>query len=199
MVKVKAQDSLGQVWRAHDFVGGHPALDFVNTVADTGKTREEDKIGSWPAVRDWAKRSGILSSAELMGFLAKGSLDGTAELAKLHQLREAAYAGLVSLLEGKTKDLQNLAEPIRQAMDRGRLQFDGHFFRWRPDPRTRHRWVDAAALSLEQLLRSDDIARLRQCARCTWLFIDRGRGVGRRWCVMRTCGNRAKAEMFRSR
>ena len=31
------------------------------------------------------------------------------------------------------------------------------------------------------------------------LFVDRGRGVGRRWCVMRTCGNRAKAEAFRER
>ncbi|HIA2401636.1 CGNR zinc finger domain-containing protein, partial [Burkholderia cepacia] len=29
--------------------------------------------------------------------------------------------------------------------------------------------------------------------------VDRGRGVGRRWCDMRTCGNRAKVEAFRER
>ncbi|EPZ91129.1 CGNR zinc finger [Burkholderia cenocepacia BC7] len=48
-------------------------------------------------------------------------------------------------------------------------------------------------------MRSDDFARVRQCGRCTWFFVDRGRGVGRRWCDMRTCGNRAKVEAFRER
>ncbi|HDR9051090.1 TPA: hypothetical protein QDA94_005372 [Burkholderia vietnamiensis] len=42
------------------------------------------------------------------------------------------------------------------------------------------RWIDVAALGFEQLLRSDDFACVRQCARCTWFFIDRGRGAGRR-------------------
>jgi predicted RNA-binding Zn ribbon-like protein len=72
-------------------------------------------------------------------------------------------------------------------------------FGWRPSGNSHHRWTDAAALSLEDLLRSDELARVRQCKRCTWLFVDRGRGVGRRWCAMRTCGNRAKAEAFRER
>lgn len=57
----------------------------------------------------------------------------------------------------------------------------------------------AIALGFEDLMRSDDFARVRQCGRCTWFFVDRGRGVGRRWCDMRTCGNRAKVEAFRER
>jgi predicted RNA-binding Zn ribbon-like protein len=54
------------------------------------------------------------------------------------------------------------------------------------------------ALAFEDLLRSDDFARIRPCGRCIWLFIDRGRGTGRRWCDIRTCGNRAKSEAFRA-
>ena len=50
-------------WRAADFVGGHPALDFLNTVADTGKTRDEEKLVDWPAVRAWAAKAGLLAQA----------------------------------------------------------------------------------------------------------------------------------------
>jgi len=56
-------------WRPADFVGGHPALDFLNTVADTSKTRDEDKLVDWPAVRAWAGKSGLLAAADLTRFL----------------------------------------------------------------------------------------------------------------------------------
>jgi predicted RNA-binding Zn ribbon-like protein len=38
--------------------------------------------------------------------------------------------------------------------------------------------------------------RLRQCAneKCRWLFVDDSKGGSRRWCSMRTCGNRAKVQ-----
>jgi predicted RNA-binding Zn ribbon-like protein len=37
--------------------------------------------------------------------------------------------------------------------------------------------------------------RLRQCAndKCLWLFLDDSKGATRRWCDMKSCGNRLKA------
>jgi predicted RNA-binding Zn ribbon-like protein len=58
---------------------------------------------------------------------------------------------------------------------------------------------DHLVLSLHDLLRRDDLVRLRECRRCTHLFLDHGRGRGRRWCAMARCGNRAKTEAFRAR
>jgi predicted RNA-binding Zn ribbon-like protein len=58
---------------------------------------------------------------------------------------------------------------------------------------------DHLVLSLHDLLRRDDLVRLRECRRCTHLFLDLGRGRGRRWCAMARCGNRAKTEAFRAR
>ena len=42
---------------------------------------------------------------------------------------------------------------------------------------------------------------LRICAdeSCQRIFLDRSRGKRRRWCSMRTCGNRAKVTSFRRR
>ncbi|ALX10447.1 hypothetical protein P350_02310 [Burkholderia cepacia JBK9] len=191
-------------WGAADFVGGHPALDFLNTVADTGKTRDEDKLVDWPAVRAWAEPSGLLAPDDLARLLRHPRLDGPDELAALRRFRDDAYAAIVHLTaeEGGSagaRAADRLAMAIREAIGRSAFDAVGGRFAWRPDARAASRWIDAAALGFEQLMRSDDFARVRQCGRCTWFFVDRGRGVGRRWCDMRTCGNRAKVEAFRER
>jgi predicted RNA-binding Zn ribbon-like protein len=58
---------------------------------------------------------------------------------------------------------------------------------------------DHIALAFFDLLQRDDLDRLRECRRCTHLFLDHGRGQGRRWCSMARCGNRAKVETYRAR
>ncbi|WP_322040526.1 CGNR zinc finger domain-containing protein [Burkholderia diffusa] len=191
-------------WTAADFVGGHPALDFLNTVADTGKTRDEDKLVDWAAVRAWAEKSGLLARADMTRFLRYPRQDGADELAALRGFREDAYVALAHLTSGGggsagARAAHRLAEAIRDAIGRSTFDAVDGRFAWRPDARAASRWVDAAALGFEHLLRGDDFARVRQCGRCTWFFVDRGRGVGRRWCDMRTCGNRAKVETFRER
>ncbi|WP_431226519.1 CGNR zinc finger domain-containing protein [Burkholderia contaminans] len=191
-------------WGAADFVGGHPALDFLNTVADTGKTRDGDKLVDWPAVHAWAERSGLLAPADLARLLRYARQDDADALAALLRFREDAYTAILHLTDGGggtagARAADRLAVAIRDAIGRSVFEAVDGRFAWRPDARAASRWVDAAALGFEQLLRSDDFARVRQCGRCTWFFVDRGRGVGRRWCDMRTCGNRAKVEAFRER
>ncbi|RQS90347.1 CGNR zinc finger domain-containing protein [Burkholderia seminalis] len=191
-------------WRAADFVGGHPALDFLNTVADTGKTRDEDKLVDWPAVRAWAEQARLLAPDDLARLLRHPRQDGPDELAALRRFRDDAYAAVAHLTadgggSAGARAAGRLAVAIREAIGRSAFDAIDGRFAWRPDARAASRWIDAAALGFEQLLRSDDFTRVRQCGRCTWFFVDRGRGVRRRWCDMRTCGNRAKVEAFRER
>ena len=44
-----------------------------------------------------------------------------------------------------------------------------------------------------------DLARLRTCAGCTLLFVDRSRPGTRRWCSMERCGNRNKTAHYRQK
>jgi predicted RNA-binding Zn ribbon-like protein len=52
------------------------------------------------------------------------------------------------------------------------------------------------AWSATELLGSDDVGRLKECAQddCRWLFLDLSKNRSRRWCSMEQCGNRAKAK-----
>lgn len=55
--------------------------------------------------------------------------------------------------------------------------------------------------SLAHYLAEHDLGRVRVCANdgCRWRFIDRSPAGRRRWCDMRTCGNRAKVARHRAR
>ena len=55
--------------------------------------------------------------------------------------------------------------------------------------------------SLAHYLAEHDERRLRLCAdeSCRWLFIDHSPAGRRRWCDMRSCGNRAKVARHRER
>ena len=192
---------MDETWRPADFVGGHPALDFLNTVADKDKSRKLNKLRNWSVVRRWAVLSKLLTETEIRRFAAVGPTHGDPELADLADFRETVYAATLTLADQGPHDrraVSVLQNQIRSALARGIIERDEGRFRWRPDPTSSHFWTDAIALAMEDLLRGDDFARVRRCERCSWLFIDRGRGTGRRWCDMRTCGNRAKAQTFRA-
>jgi predicted RNA-binding Zn ribbon-like protein len=59
------------------------------------------------------------------------------------------------------------------------------------------RLADAAAREVT----APDLDRLRICANddCRWVFKDESPGGRRKWCDMRTCGNRAKVARHRER
>jgi predicted RNA-binding Zn ribbon-like protein len=59
----------------------------------------------------------------------------------------------------------------------------------------------AIAGSLAHFVADHEVDRLRVCGAhdCEWRFVDRSPAGRRRWCDMRTCGNRAKVARHRAR
>ncbi len=190
-------------WNKMAFIGGHPALDFLNPVDDHGKTRNSSCIADWESFVGWSRASGLFSESELRALATMaGREECRAKLAEIHDLREIAHAVLratAARTDPPRMALKTLEESIKGALARASLTARSSGFEWTVRTDDPHWTIDGLALSVENLLRTADLERLRECGRCTWLFIDRGRGAGRRWCDMRTCGNRAKAEAFRKR
>jgi predicted RNA-binding Zn ribbon-like protein len=54
--------------------------------------------------------------------------------------------------------------------------------------------------SAVELLTSDAASRIGRCADegCAWLFLDTTRSGTRRWCDMKSCGNRNTVRRFRA-
>jgi predicted RNA-binding Zn ribbon-like protein len=120
---------------------------------------------------------------------------------RIHAVREASTRIFVSIAAEKrpaTEALGFLFECAASGLAGGAIGLNGT----RPDLAL-GRWRDPdavtgvlAMLSIEGFftLPRD---RLRSCPRCDWLFLDTSRGGKRRWCSMRTCGNREKVSRHR--
>lgn len=171
---------------------GHPFIYFVNSVDDDGKTRTDNLFDD---------------ASSLVAYLRSGGLDIDPELALRHpdvgpafELREHAFRVFSALAAGKPpqrEDSNYLEAVIKGAIQDSAVTVDKHGLRFRPGPMggLHNRLV----LMLIDLMNQPDLDRLRECKRCTHLFLDHGRGLGRRWCSMARCGNRAKAETFRTK
>jgi predicted RNA-binding Zn ribbon-like protein len=61
------------------------------------------------------------------------------------------------------------------------------------DPSSSPSFALVLAQSALRLAGSAEVARLKACPNCGWLFVDRSKNASRVWCDMLTCGNRAKA------
>ena len=182
-------------------ISGHPALDFCNTWVGWDGRDTSDYLAGYEHLAQWAGFVGLLPGERVAALKDRAARDRAAAdavLERARELRTALYRVLTGGLETPGFDIVD-----RTAADAGgqlRLVGDGAGL-------TRSLADDvgldaprlAAAWSASELLVSRELSLIRACpgTGCGWLFLDR-RGR-RRWCVMSTCGNRAKARRFAQR
>jgi len=170
---------------------GHPFLSFLNTVADDGKTRQINSFQN-PTV--------LMRLLEEEGFSEPSEPVSAMQIRTILTLRETAYAVFSAIAGNRVpgrEDMLFLTAAMKAVYQDADLMIGVGGLSVAASPLGRVQ--EQLVLSMDELLRSDQFGRLRECRRCTHLFIDKGRGVGRRWCSMARCGNRAKAESFRAR
>jgi predicted RNA-binding Zn ribbon-like protein len=172
--------------------GGHVVLDLVNTVY--GQVDGPVEIDVLAGADD------LVTFARRVGLAGPGTRASRTALREAVALRESLDAVLRAVLAGgepPTRGLAAVEDAARAALRAGRLAPVGRALVWswpESDPRTPvHRLAHAA---LELLGDEAALARLRCCAACRWLFLDRSRGPGRRWCSMADCGTEAKKRRY---
>lgn len=189
-------------WRAEDLVGGHIVLDFLNTTGGRGKARDGDRLTEYADLLDWGAAATLLRADEataLATALESRPEAAAAVLARATEWREALHSVLVAVQAHAPLPetaRETVEAVIREGQSDARLGLGpgGAGLAWQAVP------AEPLALPLTRLglaasefLTGPDLTRLRICERCTWMFVDRGRGRARRWCSMSLCGNRAKA------
>jgi len=158
-----------------EFWGGDLALDFANTTEGPGK----DHLRSYADLVTWTRRAGVLPPT----VRPQGDLDRALEL------RAAIYDAFTT-----GGSLRTLLDFYAEAVRAGTIE-DGAFT-WTGRHPDRPLWPIAVAAV--DLLRSERLARVRQCDNCPWLFVDRSRNGSRRWCSMDECGAHVKMRRYRA-
>ena len=180
------------------WLGGRPALDFVNTLRERWRRRVECLVTPRDLSR-WLLAAGLVD-AELP---VSGELVGHAR-----ELREAIDAAVRAVLKGEAVPAAAIAQidgwlPHAGARPQLALGPDGQpVLGERPPADSARRALGMIALDAATMLGApEERARIRICASdtCSARFYDRSPAARRRWCSMRTCGNEAKARRHRAR
>ena len=180
------------------WLGGRPALDFVNTRRERWR-RSLDCLTSAEDVVEWLRRSGLL---EGRGSRPRGLLG------QARELREAIDACVVSAVGGAPADCAAVAvvdEWLAYAGARPQLVLDADGlprFSERSAGDSPRRALGLVALDAAQMLgtpRERDRVRICASETCSARFFDRSPAGRRRWCSMQQCGNVEKARRHRAR
>jgi predicted RNA-binding Zn ribbon-like protein len=185
--------------RAHelDFIGGHLAIDFVNTVRVVNG-EVTDTLQSDGDVKMWLGLAAVPVAPEPAAWPA-GTL-----LAAARRLREATLKAIEARKAGRRPSLEVINSFLESSASHGRLVAradSGLEFRRVYHGETPEEYLLPVAEAVAGLLAEGDFDLVRQCAsdRCVLWFYDRTKGHGRKYCTSAGCGNRAKVAAYRSR
>jgi predicted RNA-binding Zn ribbon-like protein len=193
-----------------DLMGGHPALDLVNTVGGMlgeEPRREDEHLRSYDDLLALGLQTGTLSERAARRLRrAAGEDPAAAEAAVAAALETRALVDSVfrPFADGSrpaADALDELSELGARAMARGRLvDAGGESFEWS--------WEHAHELeaplwplahSAVELVTGGPLERVSCCGRCRWLFLDATKNHSRRWCSTEGCGTDAKMERYVAR
>lgn len=189
-------------------VGGHPALNLINTVEYRGRTEPKDRLITIDRLLSWCEIAGVIDgqeSSDLRNLLQTDREAGQAALQEVRNLREAARKALGAMMNGTVDAtaLELLRARIERAARAVRVTIDdsGSKFTRREDAAGFNILVDRIALLIEAAFAIAGRERLRECegSNCDWLFFDRSRSGVRRWCHPGQCGNAERVRNFRAR
>lgn len=192
-----------------DLDTGDLALDFANTLEGRYDDPPRDLLNTYADLVAFALQSQVIDehTAEALRSTATERTEEASEVhAGARELREAIFGIYSSIAAGDNPDstaLATLNRWLALALPHGGVALDGDVFHWEWDFLTtdlrQPLWPIAYAAM--DLLLHGPTDRLRECAAddCGWLFVDTTRNRARRWCSMKSCGNRAKVQQFRER
>jgi predicted RNA-binding Zn ribbon-like protein len=171
-------------------VAGHLALDFANTVDDPLGPARHDHLATYADLVRWAVRAGALADG-------RGSAPSPAALRRAHALRDTLNEVFGAVATGEEVPWEALRPYVVDAVAHASLS-ETHMLTW-PDATEPHAMLWPVAHAAADLLTSRDVHRVKRCAGCPWLFLDRSRNGSRRWCAMNDCGTHEKIRKYVAR
>lgn len=193
------------------FSAGRLWLDFVNTDA-APRHQQDDTLVSFDGYLAWLESAGLVDAARRASLQRRALEQPASATAALHEARRIRSA-LRPLAERGRNATERVTQAavleINRVLGRstgvrriGHDARDGSFHRsFLPSGDAFAALVIPVVESAADALVMGELSRVRRCAAeppCPRVFHDTSRSGRRRWCDMRSCGNREKAARHRA-
>ena len=192
-----------------DLSGGNLALDFANTVSKRPTRHPIERLTDYRDLVAFGMESCVYpprAPTRLYAMARETPVRGQGVLETAIQFREAVFS-IFSAVAGRRPvpggALELLNVRLQLSAEHGGIVRRGRHFQWEWIGMDSH--LDSVlwpiARTAADLLISGDLVHLRICGseECDWLFLDKSKNQRRRWCDMKTCGNRVKARRYYER
>jgi predicted RNA-binding Zn ribbon-like protein len=193
-----------------EWVGGHVALDFANTVHDRYSQELQPYLHSYDDLLDWCQQ------ADLIGPVSRRYLNEGTERAKVaafkesEELNQALYTLFRAAARGEPLPQPGL-DYLNSLVQRtvawrnmqvcedaiGKISCGWNFKGAQP-----YAVLGPIVWRAMELLENGPLDRIKECPPpegCGWLYMDLSKNRSRQWCSMKTCGNASKVRRFRER
>ena len=191
-----------------DLTGGLLCLDFANTVDDRTEVHPQELLNSYNDLVSWSEQAHVLTEQEAQRLLEKAARrpsEASRVLKRAVAIREAIFRIFKAVAEDASpedEDLVSLSAAVADAQNHAQivLKANGFIWNWAGNAGDLDRMLWPVVRSAADFLTSDELDTVRVCASdsCNWLFLDTSKNHSRRWCNMKSCGNREKARRFYS-
>lgn len=188
---------------------GDLALEFANTSDWHAGPAPIEFLNSYEDLAAWSRRCGVIDEVDRKGLVIQAKRrpgEARAVLRRAIALREAIYRTFSAVAHKKqprNQDMTELNLALAESLARLRVMPEGKRFSWEwSGGLTLDRMIGPVAQAAASLLTSPELSTVGECADdrgCGWLFVDRSKNHSRRWCDMKGCGNRAKANRHQER
>ncbi len=210
----------GQRPSPFELIAGNVCLDFINTLDDRPSGEPKELLKGYDDLARFGEEAGILTPAQFDDLLEKARAmpdeapHGAEEaLRRARKLREALHDIFSALMNHEAAPqpaMDTLNATLhdaalhsrliqREVIQRETIQLEPGC-EWRFDDLTSsfNAMLWPIALAAADLLASSDLPLVRTCSSptCQWFFLDTSKNHRRRWCDMKSCGNRAKVRRF---
>lgn len=187
-------------------VGGHLALDFVNSTNRRATSIYRDCLETPDYFIFWCRYLGLVNNRQSLRLRALSPQRKGRLLCEAYNLRELLNKIFHAYLERKpvASGLAHLNEILKGLNDWRSLDKTATGFEWQChfDETYPKSLLAPLAFAGAELLDSPELRQLKACPPpdgCNWLFLDRSRNGSRVWCSMEMCGNRTKLRRYRAR
>lgn len=200
----------------YELCGGHPALDFVNSLDNRFRADgPSELLADYADLLRFTEQTGLLEARQVRRLSSAVDPGAAARaLRSARELREAmagTFYGGVDQRAPLAADIQTLERYFHAASGHRELRWEpalensqrrsGLAWDWGRFEKHAELPVWILSRSASELMMSEAMDRIRACGAetCRWLFLDTSKNHTRRWCNMKVCGNRVKARRFQAR
>ncbi|QNF33294.1 CGNR zinc finger domain-containing protein [Adhaeribacter swui] len=186
------------------FDGGVLCLDFVNTVRNRKVPRVHNYFASYANFLIWCRRVAILPVSvldDLQEYSSQNPVEAEAALQQIVAVRENLYL-LFSAIAAERVPTNAVTATFNQnlsnAMGQVFLAWQNTIFSFQLQAKEKELTgpVKLILYSAYQTLLREDRRRIKECAECGWLFLDKTKNGKRQWCNPIYCGSTSKSRRY---